>query len=472
MITEKVIKFKDFENEIYRGCLKLGCSMIKTALEKYDKELMASRDKTIYRNKGLRKSVIKTILGEVEYYRTIYKFINEDGKACFVYLLDMAMEMKGSGFISELLSEKIVTESLESSYRNTAREISELTGQSISHTAAWRVVQNTGEIVDKQEAQKLELARKFQGRGDLVTKVLFEEQDGVYINLQGKSRKEYGKSREIKVAIAYDGATKIGKNRYELTNKVACANFENSQKFQKRKEGIIADTYDTDEINFRFLNGDGAGWIKPSIRDDTVHFQLDPFHKFKAIRTFVQDPEQARQMVALLNQNNIELLLDYVEALSNSVPETGERENLLSLLSYFKTNKNGLVPYHQRGLDIPEPPEGKDYRKMGAMESNIFSIIGNRMKGRRACWSITGGNNMARLLCLKATKKLHDTLSNLTSVILSEKYSEKIYTKFSSADIPISLGKGYSGFKQFMVPSSMKIFKHLATLTHLSKIKI
>ena len=33
------------------------------------------------------------------------------------------------------------------------------------------------------------------------------------------------------------------------------------------------------------------------------------------------------------------------------------------------------------------------------MESNVFTLIGNRMKGRRECWSIDGANNLAVLLC-------------------------------------------------------------------------
>lgn len=33
------------------------------------------------------------------------------------------------------------------------------------------------------------------------------------------------------------------------------------------------------------------------------------------------------------------------------------------------------------------------------MEGNVFTIIGIRMKGRRACWSIDGGNRIATLLC-------------------------------------------------------------------------
>jgi hypothetical protein len=34
------------------------------------------------------------------------------------------------------------------------------------------------------------------------------------------------------------------------------------------------------------------------------------------------------------------------------------------------------------------------------------SVNFNRMKGRRAGWSVDGGNNLARLPCLKATPKL------------------------------------------------------------------
>ena len=34
------------------------------------------------------------------------------------------------------------------------------------------------------------------------------------------------------------------------------------------------------------------------------------------------------------------------------------------------------------------------------MESNVFTLIGDRMKGGRRTWSISGGNNLALLLVL------------------------------------------------------------------------
>ena len=94
-----------------------------------------------------------------------------------------------------------------------------------------------------------------------------------------------------------------------------------------------------------------------------------------------------------------------------------------------------------------QPPEGIEYRRMGCMESNVFTIVGNRMKGRRALWSIDGGKNLARLLCLKATKKLSDTLRNLTSVALPEKYAEEI-RGLTPSKVAKSVGKGYNGFAQ------------------------
>ncbi|MDR1891454.1 MAG: hypothetical protein LBQ48_00335 [Oscillospiraceae bacterium] len=47
----------------------------------------------------------------------------------------------------------------------------------------------------------------------------------------------------MKLGIAYSGAKETGTERYELSDKVACANFECAEKFQKRMEGAIAQTY-------------------------------------------------------------------------------------------------------------------------------------------------------------------------------------------------------------------------------------
>jgi hypothetical protein len=381
------------------------------------------------------------------------------------------MGKTGSGFMSELLTERIVQASCESTYRGAARAVSELSGQSVSHTAAWNVVQALGGRIDAEERQAGKLAAKNESGGTLEAKLLFEEMDGIWLHLQGHSRKTHGKSKEMKLAIAYDGAKKAGKKRYELTNKVACANFEDAGKFAKRKEGVIAKTYNTDEIEIRFLNGDGASWIRQSQTDETVHFQLDQFHRNSAIRAYVKNPEARKEITKLLYAKEIDHLLVFIEALSNSVEDEEERENLLRLFTYFTNNKDGLVSVNRRGFKLPEPPEGKVYRRMGAMESNIFTILGNRMKGRRACWSIEGGNNLARLLCLKHTNKLSDTLKDLSPIVLPERYLEELPI-LMSAKVPTHTGKGYNGYHEATRPTTpdYKWLGALGTLKPLSEL--
>lgn len=464
-IAEKRIEFKEIEEKVFKEVCALGCVRIKEILEAIDLNLKENRDKSIYRHKGNRKTVLKTIMGEVEYVRSMYEVIDEKGIKKYEYLLDEEIGIKGDGFFSGLLSEYIVKASCESSYRNAAETVTKLTGQRVSHTAAWQVVQNVGEKVNEQEEMETRNALKHLGKGKIESPVLFEEQDGIWLKLQGKSRKEYGASKEMKLAIAYDGTEKNGE-RYRLTNKVACANFESAERFSKRKEGVIANIYSIDEIEMRFLNGDGAEWIKNGIREENVHFQLDSYHRNKAIITYVHDTEKRKVLFELLYSKRIQDLIDCIEAYINSSEDVEEQKELRKLYTYFNSNKDSLTEIHRRDLDIPKAPEGKVYRHLGCMESNVFSIIGNRMKGRRACWSIKGGNNMARMLCLKMTGRLSETLGALTAITLPQKYTEELNIPLSSAQIPQSIGKGYIGFKSvtsFPPTSEYKWLRRLST---------
>ena len=178
----------------------------------------------------------------------------------------------------------------------------------------------------------------------------------------------------------------------------------------------------------------------------------------------------------MLYSKKIDLMLEVIEAYANSCDtndENGakEKENFLKLLTYFKNNKDGLIPYHRRGLNLPVPPDGLVYRRCGAMESNVFSIIGNRMKRNRTNWSIKGGNNLARFLALKSTGKLPETLKNIVQFVLPEKYEEQVQTALSAGRVQKSIGKGYGGVKQSTLsnaPNWVKNIMGFAPLEHTS----
>lgn len=154
----------------------------------------------------------------------------------------------------------------ESTYRAAAAAVTESTDTPISAQGVWNIVQKLGQERQEQVERHGKLARQHKGVGCVGSKILYEENDVIWLKLQGKDRKENGPSKEMKVGIAYDGATwekgAHGRIRRTLDSKVAHASFEAAKDFRASKEGIIASFYDVNQIELRVINGDGANWIQ------------------------------------------------------------------------------------------------------------------------------------------------------------------------------------------------------------------
>lgn len=444
IVKENKLSFNRLEKEIYTAACKVACNVLSYILEEMDKKIAQERDKSKYRHKGRRKITIKTLMGEVTFWRTVYRHFDDEGRKIFVFLLDQELGLDTIGLISSNLAEKVVENASITSFRNAAKNVTELTGQSISHGGVWNVVQALGEKVKENEAKKVKALEKNELCGSKEVPILFEEADGVYINIQGKDRPKSGKKLEMKVAVAYEGWKEISKDRFELVNKIACAGFEEASVFYKKKEAMIAGKFNTDEVQMRILNGDGAAWIKHGL-DDTVHYQLDPFHKHKAVLRNVRDEEQRKTILELLSENKIEDTLTYIDALANSVEDEKAEKKLRDLHAYFNENRHGLIPYQARGLGIPIPPEGLVYRNLGTMEHHICDIIAQRMKHRKASWSIKGAGNLGKLLAAKASKQLHEVIEKFSKIVLPEDKITEIIQILSAAKAPKKDGKGKDG---------------------------
>ena len=152
---------------------------------------------------------------------------------------------------------------------------------------------------------------------------------------------------------------------------------------------MITSEYNLDEVQIRLLNGDGASWIKKPVDKETI-FQLDPFHRNKSIRENLSHKKAIRDVMELLKSEQIEETFAYLTMYKDSLSEDTEIEKAESLISYFRANKEGLVPYHKRVLSMPKSPEGIVYKNMGTMENHIWSIIARRMKHNHSSWSIKG----------------------------------------------------------------------------------
>lgn len=128
-------------------------------------------------------------MGEVEYKRAVY-LVEEDGEKKYVYLLDEDMKIETIGKVSVNLVEKALAVAVNiASYRKGAEEITNTTNETISHEGLRDIVLKVGEkMEEKEEIELYDKEKIVKGTKEIVA--LFEEADGLWVNLQGKDRNE------------------------------------------------------------------------------------------------------------------------------------------------------------------------------------------------------------------------------------------------------------------------------------------
>lgn len=445
IVMENQMTFKELEQKIYAYVCEVAVEMTQIILEDYDRELQDSRDKKKYRDKGCRTTTIKTIYGDVTYARHVYQTADEEGHKAFVYLLDEAVKMDKIGLISTNLAEKIASCVTENPYRVTADIISSTSGQKISHGGAWKLVQKLGERVTEEEELQVKQMNADEAVGTRRIKMLFEEMDGVWLRLQGKDHKSIAK-QEMKVATIYEGWEKDDRTGSRLCGKRVIAGMEKSNEFHEKREAQIRSIYNADEIEYRILNGDGGSWIKDPYEPDTV-FQLDRFHIRQEIkRKLSHDKEAAKAVEELFEAERMDEMLEYIQTYADSVDTDDEKDTrskkARELYQYLNNNKEGLMPYQKRGIRLPDPPEGMRYGNMGVQENQNCTVITMRMKGNRKRWSVSGANNMAKLLYRKENKELAETVNRYAEELIFNIRMTEIITTLSAAKVPKKDGKG------------------------------
>ena len=228
-------------------------------------------------------------------------------------------------------------------------------------------------------------------------------------------------------------------------NKKMLAGMEKSGRFHQKREALIEKVYDADEIGQRILNGDGGSWIKEGY-DPEVIFQLDRFHIYKEIKKKIRDAEAQEQIKELLEQKQVDEMLEYILIYADSIESDDVKENgsekARELYRYLWNNREGLLPYQERGIELPEAGEGIVYKNMGVQENQNCTAITMRMKHRRMRWSESGANNMAKALYRKENRELIDTIERYTDGLVFTMQMEEIVQTLSAAKAPKKDGKG------------------------------
>ena len=422
IVTEEEIKFNNLEKKIFKFVCNFGCLIIKLILESYDRKIMKTRDRKKYRHKGLRKNTIKTVMGEVEYVRAMYE-VEEEGIKKRVYLLDEKLHINTEGKASENLVEKIVeTVPITDSYRKAETVLKETTNATLSFEWIRNIVVKIGDKITKKEKEE----RKMLDKGQLVEGLkqitaLFEEADGLWINLQGKDRKERLEKNkkkcekenkefnpkqkiktELKLHVMYEGWKKDDK-RHPLINKQYIAGMMKPKEIKKLRDARVYQQYDVEKIKLRVVNGDGAKWTKGITAKGGI-YQKDQFHIMQEI---VRDvPKEYRNIIEeLVKTKQYDKIEKAIEGLK--VELGGEYKAVKKLNTLQSYLSSGLERY-QDIVEVPEAPEGVEYRNMGTQESQIFSKLKKRFCSGRKAFSEHGANALAKICVLSEKFSLEE----------------------------------------------------------------
>ena len=424
IITNDEVKFNELEKKIFKFVCFLGCMLIKLFLERYDEKLKRTRDKSKYRDKGYRENTVKTVMGPVTYRRTMY-IENENGKQRTMFLLDESLKICAIGKVSQNLAETAVEVVVNStSYRKASENIESMTGESISHEALRTLTVEIGDKIEQKENEEIKLMEKHElVKGLKEIAALFEEADGIWINLQGKDRKQAldkqkkecekkGKrfnpkarvKTELKLHVMYEGWKK-GDKRHSLVSKRYMAGIMSPKRIKALRDARVYQTYDEEKIQLRVTNGDGAAWTKGTTAKGGI-YQKDNFHIHQEIIRDV--PKEYRSGIEkLLEKKEYSKIPKAIEQLKY---EVGGEEKAVKKLDVLKSYlRQDLERYQdilkKQGKELPEAPEGVEYRNMGTQESQIFSMLKVRLCSGRKSFSKNGANALAKVCVLVKEKE-------------------------------------------------------------------
>lgn len=422
IVTKEEVKFNDLEKKIFKFVCNFGCLILKLILESYDRNIMKARDKKKYRHKGVRKNTIKTILGEVEYRRAMYE-IEENGIHKTVYLLDEKLHINVTGKVSENLLEKVVEiVPITDAYRKAETVLTQTTNATLSFEWIRKLILDVGDKIATREKEEIKLMSKGQIVSELkqIT-ALFEEADGLWINLQGKDRKKRLERQEekckkenkefnprqkvkteLKLHVMYEGWKKDDK-RHSLVNKQCIAGIMKPKEIKELRDARVFEQYDVENIKLRVTNGDGAKWTKGITAKGGI-YQKDQFHIMQEI---VRDvPKEYRNIITeLVKTKQFDKIQVAIDGLKR---ELGGEYNAVKKLNKLQSYLSSDLARYQDIVEVPEAPGGIEYRNMGTQESQIFSKLENRFCSGRKAFCEHGANALAKVCVLSEKFSLEE----------------------------------------------------------------
>lgn len=410
-----------------------------------------------------------------------------------MFLLDEILNIATEGKISQNLAETALEVIVNStSYRKAAENLNRTTNEVISHETLRNLTVSIGNKIEQKEKEEVKLMKRNQlVKGKKEIPVLFEETDGLWINLQGKDRelalekqkkecekkgKKFNpKSRaktELKLHVMYEGWKKDD-GRHATVNKKAMAGIMNSKAIKELRDARVYQKYDVDKIKLRVTNGDGAAWTKGTTVKGGI-YQKDKFHIYQEITRKV--PKKYRNIIEeLFAKKEYEKIGEAIEKLKY---EVGGEEKAVKKLKELKLYLSKDLERYQdvlekQGKELPKAPEGIEYRDMGTQESQIFSFLKVKFCSGRKSFSKYGANALAKVCVLiKEKEEIFAKLEKPIPIDRSvEEWIEEIENKIVKSKRKIGINNNFENLSECKTASLQgapkflkEIFKEISFL--------
>ena len=298
---------------------------------------------------------------------------------------------------------------------------------------------------------------------------LFEEADGIWINLQGKYRKERLEKNkekakqqekdfnlkmkiktELKLHVMYEGWKK-GDPRHSLVNKEYIAGIMKPKEIAALRDARVHQKYDESKIKLRVVNGDGAKWTKGITSKDGI-YQKDQFHIMQEI---VRDvPKEYRNIMSeLVKTKQFNKIPTVINELKYELGGEYDSVNRLNKLQSYLSND---LARYQDLVEVPEAPKGIEYRNMGTQESQIFSKLKKRFCSGRKAFSIHGVNALSKICVLSEKIKMDDIEKDI------KKNKQHRANRKETEDLPVKRGT---------IDSNIKILKEITKIQDFTDLK-
>lgn len=367
--------------------LEWGRAQYAAMLEEIDRSMRRVRDTAL---RVVRKRAVwyRTCLGAVRVERTCYQ--GKNGR--YRYLLDEMLGLGRYRHTTPHVTGMALGLAVEMTFRRAAGVLRKLTAASLSHqTIHNQLARAADPCLEEQDQEtgdfrECGLLPDSDGRS---APRLMVEADGVVLSLQ----REHARRTEVKLGIAYEGWSRVGKDRYQTVGKTYFADTGSAHEQWAGMMVKLHKRYDLGSIPEIIVGGDGAPWVRDGADDIGARFQLCRYH---LNRELCYGLGQRRDVIRAVRDACHHGQADAADAILAEVSAGSGRQQaarIEAVRGYIKENAAGLGDYR---LSLGD--EGKGLRRLGAIEGNIDKLIVRRMKNQGMNWKVRG---IRRLLCIR-----------------------------------------------------------------------